>query len=550
MKKNIIPTLFFALLLITSLPLFAATNEGHTRGTLTVKMLPNSANGDLGVYGTRSVIAVWIQGPTDTTFVKSLTVLAGRRMISLKYWLANSKTKLIAAPVSNIYSFLELDVQTGPTELEHLEIVTEWNGKDPQGAIMPDGVYHVRMEMSQDNQAGKTSSFSFTKGPAGFTYMPVTPDPMFTNLSIVWEPSAVVPDAEAPTKPLKIYSSYVEASSCVLEWSDSQDNVGVLGYNIYNNGVLFSSSPANITSVKLTLTPETTYNFSIKAKDESGNLSVEGPTVQVLTPKDNIAPTAPSGLYLVPSSSKTSTSLRWLGSTDNVGVTSYSVYKNEVLSGTPSTALASTITGLVPGTTYNMKVVAKDANGNTSEAGTFTLLFDITAPVAPTGLKTTSVSSNTIGIAWNATTDNIGVVKYNIYRNGVHVGTTTTATSFELTDLTPLTPYNITVKAGDAAGYLTASLITLTVTTSEPTALNSVEADNRIIIYSVNGKLVTDLSALPGHSVVSVSDMDGQLVKSFKLDGVSSTVNVPAKGIYIVNVMNGGKSFSRKVLVD
>lgn len=546
MKRIIIPILFFATCAFNGSLVVAAKSDVYTRGQLTVTTLPVSLNGDAGVYGTRSITAIWIQGPTDTTFVKTLSVMAGRRMINLRSWLGNSKTKLITAPVTNIYSFLEPDVITGATDLEHVLIDGTWSGKDPQGAIMPDGEYTVKLEMAQDNQLGYNASFKFTKGPAAVSLTPT--DAVFSNLSIGWVPSVVLPDADAPTKPFKIYSSYVEAASCVLEWSDSQDNVAVSGYNIYNNGQLFSTSPANITSVKLPLTPETTYNFSIKARDESGNLSLEGPVVQVITPKDLIAPTAPSALYLVGSTSKTSTSLRWTGSTDNIGVTAYTVYKNGVVYGTPSTSTSSSLTGLVPGTSYNMTVTAKDANGNESVAGALTFVFDIVPPTAPTNLKTTAVSSNSISLGWTASTDNVGVAKYNVYKNNILISSTT-STSFDYTGLAPVTPYNLTVKAVDAAGYVTASLITLTVTTSEPTALSSIEANSKIILYSTNGQIVVDLSALAGHSVVSVTDVKGQLIKSVKINSATATILVPNNGIYVVTVQNEGKLYTRKVVV-
>lgn len=82
---------------------------------------------------------------------------------------------------------------------------------------------------------------------------------------------------------------------------------------------------------------------------------------------DTQAPTAPASLV---STTKTSTSITvaWNASTDNVGVTGYNVYANNVLKTTVST-LTATITGLTASTTYTIYVKAKDAAGNTSASG-------------------------------------------------------------------------------------------------------------------------------------------------------------------------------------
>ncbi|HEY4788746.1 MAG TPA: T9SS type A sorting domain-containing protein, partial [Bacteroidales bacterium] len=59
--------------------------------------------------------------------------------------------------------------------------------------------------------------------------------------------------------------------------------------------------------------------------------------------------------------------LSWNNATDNVGVTGYDVYKDDVLviSTTETSALISNLTGE---TTYSMTVKAKDAAGNVSAA--------------------------------------------------------------------------------------------------------------------------------------------------------------------------------------
>ncbi|MBC8108843.1 MAG: NPCBM/NEW2 domain-containing protein, partial [Anaerolineae bacterium] len=78
---------------------------------------------------------------------------------------------------------------------------------------------------------------------------------------------------------------------------------------------------------------------------------------------------------------------------------------------------------------------------------------DTQAPTAPTNLRTTSITTNSIALAWDASTDNVGVAGYEIYRNSVKVGTSTT-TTYNDTNLAANTTYVYTIKAYDAVPNL------------------------------------------------------------------------------------------------
>jgi hypothetical protein len=83
----------------------------------------------------------------------------------------------------------------------------------------------------------------------------------------------------------------------------------------------------------------------------------------------------------------------------------------------------------------------------------FTLFFGVSA------FDQTAVLLN-----WNASTDNVGVAGYHVYRNGILVGTSTT-TTFTDTGLDPSTQYTYAVSAFDAAGNESARSTAVTVTT-------------------------------------------------------------------------------------
>jgi len=90
---------------------------------------------------------------------------------------------------------------------------------------------------------------------------------------------------------------------------------------------------------------------------------------------------------------------------------------------------------------------------------------DTTPPSAPTGLTASGTTSSSTTLSWAASTDNVGVAGYDVYRNGSQIATTG-ATSYTDSGLAPATSYSYTVKAYDAAGNVSAASNTAAVTTS------------------------------------------------------------------------------------
>src|SRR5207253_4792048 len=73
-------------------------------------------------------------------------------------------------------------------------------------------------------------------------------------------------------------------------------------------------------------------------------------------------------------------------------------------------------------------------------------------PTAPPSPYTSLFRSN---LSWTASSDNVGVSGYRVFRDGAQIATTS-ATSFPNTGLSPSTTYSYTVAAFDAAGNLSA----------------------------------------------------------------------------------------------
>ncbi|HWB38024.1 MAG TPA: cellulose binding domain-containing protein, partial [Rugosimonospora sp.] len=89
---------------------------------------------------------------------------------------------------------------------------------------------------------------------------------------------------------------------------------------------------------------------------------------------------------------------------------------------------------------------------------------DTTAPSAPGNLHSTGTTSSSVSLAWNASTDNVGVTGYLVYQGGTQVATAT-GTSATVSGLAASTSYTFTVKARDAANNVSAASNAVTVTT-------------------------------------------------------------------------------------
>ena len=89
---------------------------------------------------------------------------------------------------------------------------------------------------------------------------------------------------------------------------------------------------------------------------------------------------------------------------------------------------------------------------------------DTTPPSAPANLTVTGTTASSVSLAWSASTDNVGVTGYDVFRGSTKV-TTATGTSFTDAGLSASTTYTYTVKARDAAGNVSAASNQVSATT-------------------------------------------------------------------------------------
>ncbi|MCR8630971.1 polysaccharide lyase family 7 protein [Paenibacillus radicis (ex Xue et al. 2023)] len=335
-------------------------------------------------------------------------------------------------------------------------------------------------------------------------------------------------DTQAPTAPANLAATAISSSQINLSWNASTDNVGVSGYNVYRGSTLVGS-PTTLSFSDTGLNASTSYSYTVKAKDAAGNLSAASNTASATTQAGGTQVTIAN-----PGFENSFTGWTTSGST----AISTSDYHSGARSGKISSSgsqISQTISGLSTNTTYTLSawilgqglIGANTFGGSevtiggnssawtsisvsftTGSSNTSAIIFargttstdvrfddftitggggssgDTQSPTAPTNLTATAASSSQINLSWTASTDNVGVTAYQVYRGSTLVGSPT-ATSFSDTGLSASTAYSYTVKAKDAAGNVSTASNTASATTqsgSTPTLPSQV-------LYLKNWKL-------------------------------------------------------------
>ena len=105
-----------------------------------------------------------------------------------------------------------------------------------------------------------------------------------------------------------------------------------------------------------------------------------------------------------------------------------------------------------PGTT-TLSFTAKEAGSNGAQLVVNFSSADTQAPSTPAGLTASAANATQVDLAWQASTDNVGVSGYTIYRDSASIATVSGSTlSYSDLTVSPSTTYNYTVDAFDAAG--------------------------------------------------------------------------------------------------
>ena len=131
---------------------------------------------------------------------------------------------------------------------------------------------------------------------------------------------------------------------------------------------------------------------------------------------------------------------------------------------------------------------------------------DTQSPTVPSGVKALAASSTQVQVSWNASSDNVSVTGYRVYRNGQQIATAT-GTSYADSGLAAGSAYAYTVAAVDGAGNVSAQ--------SAPANVTTPSGESEL---TISGVYLTSLSANAATLAWSTS-----LAASGQVDYTSST---------------------------
>jgi fibronectin type 3 domain-containing protein len=364
--------------------------------------------------------------------------------------------------------------------------------------------------------------------------------------------SVTTPDTSPPTVPTGVVATAISPGEVDVSWGASTDNVGVAGYTIYRNGTSLTTTGAGVTAwADTTVAASTAYSYSVDAFDAAGNHSAHSALATATTPAapDTQPPTVPAGVA-AQAGPVGEVDVTWSAATDNVAVTGYTVYRDGGLLGTVSgSTLAYADKTSSGSTTYSYTVDAFDAAGNHSVQSLASNITtpDWTPPTVPAGLAATVFSNGEIDLAWNASSDNIGVSGYTVYRNGIAITTILGgALTYSDTTVGHGFTYSYSVDAFDAAGNHSAQSAQASATTlddiapSTPGTFAAASTSPTAVVISWSAS--TDNVGVTGYDVYR----DGSLLITLASSALNYTDTVVSGSThsYTVDAFDGAANHS------
>lgn len=164
-------------------------------------------------------------------------------------------------------------------------VTLAWNASTDNVGVTGYNVYHGSNLAT--SVTGTTATISGLTAGTSYTFTIKAKDAAgnlsaasnIVNVSTTTQPGG---DTQAPTAPTNLASTAQTTSSITLSWAASTDNVGVTGYDVYN-GAALATSVTGTTATISGLATDTSYTFTVKAKDAAGNGSAESNAVTVKT---------------------------------------------------------------------------------------------------------------------------------------------------------------------------------------------------------------------------------------------------------------------------
>lgn len=338
--------------------------------------------------------------------------------------------------------------------------------------------------------------------------------------------TTLAPDTEAPTAP-SLSASGTTNVSTTLTFTGATDNIGVTAYEIYKDGALIANvnnSPYTVTG----LSASTTYIFTVKAKDDAGNVSPLSNAVSVTT----LAAPAATELYISEYYEGTSNNkvLEITNPTlSAISLSGYSIKKQSNGSGAWSFEL--TLSGTInPKSTF----LLKNSLSSLSSC-TFTAQSVVGAPIDFNGDDPVALFKNgtLIDVVGTFNSSSNFAKDTDLRRNVIIPNPVYTPSEWDVLAITT------TVPNCDNLGIANpASALGVKDTTLNPT-------DVVILPNPVKGDVMM-VKNVKNNSNYEIIDFSGKLVQKGKLTNDTIHVNGLPKGNYILKIEQVSKIFIKE----
>ena len=344
----------------------------------------------------------------------------------------------------------------------------------------------------------------------------------------------------APSAPRAIAAVAQTTSSVNLSWTvPAQVGSGLSGYTVTcTPSCTIASQPgANDTSLVITgLTSGTLYTFSVVANaSDSQNSSAATASARTAY----AAPGAVTGLTAT-AQSTSSVLLNWTAAAAN-GSASLNGY---TVTCTPSCTIASQpganatgalITGLTPNTSYTFSIVANASDAQSSGSATSSAVLTASAPgqlVSPSN----SVTTTTATVSWSAPIGSGNAIVGYVVTCSPTCGSTQvlsgTATSVNLTGLTPNSAYVVSIVAQSLSGNTTTTVNLSTAKTAPGavTGLSATAQSTSSVLLNWTAAAANGSASLNGYTVTctpscTIASQPGANATSLTVTGLTGGTN-------------------------
>jgi chitodextrinase len=178
----------------------------------------------------------------------------------------------------NYQRWAPLDRDGSPSPAGTTQFVAGTGGKSVYKFASTD----PRMVKGFDTAPNGYGALRLDLGSAGLSYRYVNVNgSRLDHGSIGCTPGAS--DSTSPTMPTNVSASY-SGGRVHVSWNESTDDVGITSYDIYRNGELLDSVGPQSDYFDAQVSPETTYDYTVRARDDAGNASEPGGPASVSTP--------------------------------------------------------------------------------------------------------------------------------------------------------------------------------------------------------------------------------------------------------------------------